>query len=216
LSLVLTSAVIGYGRKILFSAVDAGIHRGDVIFLSGPNGSGKSTLAKALLGVLPLIAGRRQCSFARLAYVPQSSHFEVQYPITVADLVEQGLPEVSPLAALLPAVRRQRSQQAQALLSELGLLSCSTSLLREVSGGQLQRALIARSLIGKPDFLLLDEPFSNLDRSGRSETAHLLRSYARPDTALCIIDHGDALQHIFYNRVWEIDQGRLLARVKTP
>jgi ABC-type Mn2+/Zn2+ transport system ATPase subunit len=216
LSLVLTSAVIGYGRKILFSAVDAGIHRGDVIFLSGPNGSGKSTLAKALLGVLPLIAGRRQCSFARLAYVPQSSQFETQYPITVAELVEQGLPEPLLLMACSPAARKQRARQVAEIINKMQLSACANLLLREVSGGQLQRALIARALVCEPDFLLLDEPFSNLDRSGRSETAQLLRSYARPDTALCIIDHGDGLQHIFYNRVWEIDQGRLVARVKTP
>ena len=200
--LSLVNAAIGYGRNVLISCVDISIGKGDVILLSGANGSGKSTLARALIGVLPLVSGRRESSFERMAYVPQSSHFEVQYPITVADLVEQGLPEVSPLAALLPAVRRQRSQQAQALLSELGLLSCSTSLLREVSGGQLQRALIARSLIGRPDFLLLDEPFSTLDRSGRGETARILQSYAGRGTTICVIDHGDAIESSFYNRKW--------------
>lgn len=208
--LSLVNAAIGYGRQVLVSCVDISVGNGDKIFLSGANGSGKSTLAKVLIGVLPLVSGRRESSFERMAYVPQSSHFEVQYPITVADLVEQGLPEVSPLAALLGAVRRQRSLQVQALLAELGLLSCSNSLLRELSGGQLQRALIARSLIGKPDFLLLDEPFSNLDRSGRSETARILQSYAARGTTLCVIDHGDAIESSFYNRRWEIDAGHLI------
>lgn len=212
MKLTLTGAAIGYGRQILISCVDLTIQKGDVIFLSGANGSGKSTLAKSLIGVLPLLAGRRESSFRRMAYVPQSSHFEVQYPITVAELVDQGLPEPLPVQAWLPAVKRQRSARGQALLRELGLLSCSGSLLREVSGGQLQRALIARSLVGQPDFLLLDEPFSNLDRSGRGETAAILKIYAERGTTICVIDHGDAIESNFYSRVWEIDMGHLIER----
>ncbi|MFZ5630635.1 MAG: metal ABC transporter ATP-binding protein [Spirochaetota bacterium] len=212
MKLELSSAAIGYDRQILISCVDLTIRSGDVIFLSGANGSGKSTLAKSLIGVLPLISGRRDSTFERLAYVPQSSHFETQYPLTVAELVEQGLPESPALVGWTPSVRRQRRDQAYTLLGELGLLSCATSLLREVSGGQLQRALIARSLIGRPDFLLLDEPFSNLDRSGRGETARILQDYTERGATVCVIDHGDAIESSFYSRVWEIDMGHLIER----
>ncbi len=210
MSLALVNAAVGYGRKILISCISISIERGDVIFLSGANGSGKSTLAKTLIGVLPLLAGRRETTFARMAYVPQSSHFEVQYPITIADLVEQGLRQPLPHKAWLRSVRRSRTKAVQEILSELGLMACSRALLREVSGGQLQRALIARSLVGQPDFLLLDEPFSNLDRSGRGETAQILKSYALRGMTICVIDHGDAMESSFYNRIWEIDTGHLI------
>lgn len=207
--LTLTNASIGYGRRPLISCIDLTICDGDVIFLSGANGSGKSTLAKSLIGVLPLVAGDRKSTFRRLAYVPQSSHFEVQYPLTVAALVEQGVSEPALLRAVLPAMRRSRREKARQVLHELGLISCAQSLLREVSGGQLQRALIARALIGDPDFLLLDEPFSNLDRSGRGETARILQQFAGRGRTVCVIDHGDAIESSFYNRILEIDTGHL-------
>jgi ABC-type Mn2+/Zn2+ transport system ATPase subunit len=100
-TLELVNAAIGYGRKALISCLDLKVNSGDVIFLSGPNGSGKSTLAKTLLGVLPLVSGRRVTDFARLAYVPQSSHFDIQYPITVQALVAQGVRQNLALRQLL-------------------------------------------------------------------------------------------------------------------
>jgi len=207
-TLELVNASIGYGRKALISCLDLKVNSGDVIFLSGPNGSGKSTLAKTLLGVLPLVSGRRVTDFARLAYVPQSSHFDIQYPITVQGLVAQGVRRNL-------AVRRLFSGEAgrsatRQVLEQVGLVSCAKSLLREVSGGQLQRALIARALVANPDFLLLDEPFSNLDRSGRGEVAGILRSFAAGNRTVCVIDHGDAIEKSFYSRFLEIETGHLL------
>jgi ABC-type Mn2+/Zn2+ transport system ATPase subunit len=212
LKLELENAAIGYRRHVLVSCINLTIRQGDVIFLSGANGSGKSTLAKSLIGVLPLVSGRRHADFRRMAYVPQSSYFETQYPITACELVEQGLPEPPLVQSWLSSLRQQRRRLTEALLDEMGLSSCATSLLRELSGGQLQRALIARSLIGEPDFLLLDEPFSNLDRSGRGETARILQKYAERGTTICVIDHADAIDSSFYNRVWEIDAGHIVER----
>lgn len=206
-SLYLHNARIGYGKRTLITCTDLAIHAGDVIFLSGANGSGKSTFAKTLLGVLPLLAGTRKSSFTGIAYVPQSSHFEVQYPITLAELVSQGLRDYAEWSFW----RRHRAiARNMPMLEKLGLGHAANLLLREASGGELQKALIARALVGKPDFLLLDEPFSNLDRAGRIETAHILHEYAAQGTTICVIDHGDALEHGFYNRIWQLENGHLL------
>lgn len=203
----LNNAAVGYGRKILVSCINTTIQKGDLVFLSGANGSGKSTFAQCLIGVLPLLSGSRECSFERIAYVPQSSHFEVQYPITLAELVDQGLPNYVVWNFLRPPNATSRSA---AMLEKLGLRHSENLLLREASGGELQKALIARALVGEPDFLLLDEPFSNLDRAGRVEAARILHEYAERGTTICVIDHSDALEHGFYNRIWQLDEGHLL------
>lgn len=208
--LVLTNASIGYRRRALISCIDLSIERGEVVFLSGPNGSGKSTLAKSLLGVIPLVYGNRRCTYERVAYVPQSSGFEVQYPVTVTDLISQGMQGHYTLRAGVARRAAEHAGPIQSMLAELKLESCARSLLREVSGGQLQRALIGRALVGNPDFLLLDEPFSNLDRSGRGEVAAILKKYAAPGRTICVIDHGDAIERSFYTRSLEIDNGHLV------
>lgn len=210
--LTLTEAKIGYPGKTLLSCIDISFSRGETIFLSGPNGSGKSSLAKSILGVLPLISGKRICTFNQIAYVPQSSHFETQYPFNVFDLVQQGLPFNFSLKDFLGRKQylTKRNDMIMNILHKVQLKKIAGSLLREISGGQLQRALIARAMVSSPDFLLLDEPFSNLDRAGRKDMALLLKEYAGTDTCLCVIDHGDALEYTFYNRVLEIDEGHIM------
>ncbi|MCS6971381.1 MAG: ATP-binding cassette domain-containing protein [Leptospiraceae bacterium] len=205
--LAIENGAVGYGRRVLITGINVAIAPKDVIFLSGANGSGKSTLAKTLLGVLPLLAGSRHSTFQNLAYVPQQTQFTVHYPFTVADLVLQGLPPLWPWA---PRPKRQEQmQRALAILQHLGLEQKSGLLLRELSGGELQRALIARALVTEPDFLLLDEPFSNLDRSGRSGVAEILKRYAQKGGTILVVDHSDAIDKTFYRRFWEIDNGTL-------
>lgn len=213
--LSLKGAAIGYHKKPLISCIDLTVARGEVVFLSGPNGSGKSTLAKSLLGVIPLVFGERRCTYQSVAYVPQSSSFEVQYPVTIYGVILQGIKERFAFAAPWRENKKLYRQRAESVLKELRLEACSQSLLREVSGGQLQRALIGRALVGNPDFLLLDEPFSNLDRSGRGEVAEILRNFASPGRTICVIDHGDAIERSFYSRFLEIDSGHLVS-VETP
>jgi ABC-type Mn2+/Zn2+ transport system ATPase subunit len=212
--LTLLNATIGYGRRALISCIDLKITPGEVVFLSGPNGSGKSTLAKSLLGVLRLVSGARECTFETLAYVPQSAHFDVQYPLTIRELIVQGVKARFQLRNLLPLNTNTYEDTVDRIISSLNLTYCENLLLSETSGGQLQRALIARALMGKPDFLLLDEPFSNLDRSGRREIAAVLKGYATTGCSICVIDHGDAIQREFYNRSLEIESGHLLSQKK--
>lgn len=209
--LALNNASIGYGRRALISCIDLNITAGEVVFLSGPNGSGKSTLAKSLLGVLSLVSGSRDCTFDTLAYVPQSAHFEVQYPLTVRELILQGVKSRFRPGSLLPMKRNRIEDSVDKIITNMNLGYCENLLLRETSGGQLQRALIARALMGNPDFLLLDEPFSNLDRSGRKEIAAVLRGYATTGCSICVIDHGDAIEREFYNRSLEIERGHLIS-----
>jgi len=207
--LQLIGAAVGYGNRTIIGGIDLSIARGDTIFLAGANGAGKSTLAKSLLGVLPLVSGTRSTTFQTVAYVPQSARFETQYPLTIRELIEQGIKARYRLRNLLQSDKKVQHERVAQALQSLGLTHCADLLLRETSGGQLQRALIARALIDRPDFLLLDEPFSNLDRSGRGEIGDFLKNYAATGCALCVVDHSDAIAGNFYNRFLEIEDGKL-------
>lgn len=215
--LKITEGNIGYPGNILLSCINLSVRQGDTIFLSGPNGSGKSSLARTIIGVLPLVSGIRTNTFHRTAYVPQSSHFETQYPYTVSDLVSQGFPvrNIPGFDKNKNLTEKLSAKILKDMLDLVKLSGLSHMLLRELSGGQLQRALIARALVADPDFLLLDEPFSNLDREGRRDIAGILKQFAVNGKTLCVIDHGDALEHSFYSRVLEIEANHLMVIKET-
>ncbi len=163
----LQSAEIGYPQKRLLHAVNLEFHRGDMLLLEGANGSGKTTLAKVLLGTLKPLKGSLCNHFETIAYVPQRSLLDNQYPLTVADLIADG-ELVSLRKYWSKKSREDKREKVERLLKVTGLSGAGSLPLREASGGQLQRALIARALIKNPNFILLDEPFSNLDSTGKT------------------------------------------------
>lgn len=187
--LQLSDVTIGYPGKILATAINLRVSRGDVFFLEGPNGSGKSTLGRVILGDLRPLAGYREAQFKRIAYVPQKSLIDTRYPVSLSDLTALGLP-----TGWWPLVSRQKkkkfAQLVHDVLKQVGLEGVGRLSVSAASGGQLQRALIARALVSEPDFILLDEPFSNLDRQGRIDISELLQFLNMQNgTALFIIDH---------------------------
>lgn len=125
----------------------------------GPNGSGKSTLLKAMLGLLPytgevLFQGQPLQSLKKsVGYVPQRFQLDVQFPITVTEFltISQDQPHRHKLEAILEQVSMTQHQN---------------SLLTQLSGGQLQRVLLARALVNSPKILLLDEPEAGIDVGG--------------------------------------------------
>ncbi len=198
----LIDAEIGYPGKKLFR-VSLSIFPGEKILLTGPNGAGKSTLAKTLLGSQSPLSGKQIMPQA-MAYVPQNSQQDLQYPVTLRSLVEAGCPGY--------AKRKDKDCLAkmQEVLKEMGLSGTGEILLREASGGQLQRALLARAFIGKPSFVLMDEPFSSIDRAGRAEISFLIGKFLQETkAALLIIDHFGVMPKGFYDRHLEIDGGLL-------
>ncbi|MCX7679830.1 MAG: ATP-binding cassette domain-containing protein [Spirochaetes bacterium] len=189
--IILREASLGYGKKVLLSNVNLLIDEGDICLIKGPNGSGKTTLALGLLGILKLASGFRYFSFVRPAYVPQASRFDLQYPITLEELVAMGLREYCTSHLFVRnSWRKRMSEKTQSALSRVGLSEKGRKLFHQVSGGEFQRALIARALISEPDVILLDEPFANIDKQGKQEIKELLLAEsARLNCTLIIIDH---------------------------
>lgn len=158
----LEHAEIGYVKPLL-APLDLSISRGDRLAVLGPNGGGKSTLLRSLLGLVPLLSGRRvlpQGKPPRLGYVPQAHRADPLYPLTALQVVLQGR------YGLVGVGRSPSKADRAAAVTQLGKVGLSEQAdkpFRSLSGGQRQRVLLARALCGEPELLVLDEFTSDLD-----------------------------------------------------
>lgn len=162
------------GREVLRD-VDLRVEANDYLALLGPNGGGKSTLLKVILGLVAPDRGEVRVfgraprrAKGRVGYVPQHVRFDLDFPIRVIDAVRMGrLASFSPFSAR----RRRPGDRAAArrALERVEMVELAERPIGALSGGQLQRVLIARALVQEPQLLLLDEPTASLDeRIGRS------------------------------------------------
>jgi ABC-type Mn2+/Zn2+ transport system ATPase subunit len=184
----LEGAAIGYGRAALLRGVSLEVAPADFLAVVGPNGGGKTTLVRTLLGVLPVLGGRRVArSGVRVGYVPQRDHVDAHWPLTVADVALMGRYRLvrggrSPGDADRDAVR--------AALARVGIADLARRSFRTLSGGQRQRTLIARALAADPELLVLDEPTSGMDPSAELDAMDVLRDLHRAGgLAVVMISH---------------------------
>ncbi|MDU8912980.1 metal ABC transporter ATP-binding protein [Aestuariicoccus sp. MJ-SS9] len=152
---------VAYGGGTVLQGVDLTITPGEIVTLVGPNGSGKSTLVRALVGSVPLSRGRvTRKPGLRLGYVPQKLAIDPTLPMTVTRFL--NLPH-----------RSDAATQAAAL-AQAGATSLADRQMSDLSGGQFQRALLARALLNRPELLILDEPTQGLDQPGSAAFYRLI------------------------------------------
>ena len=160
------------GAEVL-SNVTLSIEPGEIVTILGPNGSGKSTLLRALLGILPPSEGSvSRAENLRIGYVPQRLAVDPSLPITVRRFL--SLPQ------------RVADSEATAALTRVGLPDIGQRQLAALSGGQLQRVLLARALLSAPQILVLDEPTQGLDQSGEAGFYRLIEEVRR-DTGAAVL-----------------------------
>jgi len=175
----------GYDGRPAISGVSFALRAGERMALLGPNGGGKTTLLRALLGELAPLTGELEVR-ARCATVPQTERSQLDYPVSALDVAAMGA------LSRLPWWRRPgRHERASALaaLRRVGLGDRAGETFGELSGGQRQRVLIARSLVQEARILLLDEPFSGLDRPSSERLEALIGEMAGEGRALMIATH---------------------------
>ncbi len=155
-----------FGGVRVLHDIDFTIERGEIVTIVGPNGSGKTSLLRALLGVVPPTKGKiTRAKGLRVGYVPQRLH------------IDPGLP--LPVARFLSLPLRAERAAMEAALARVGVPGVIGQNMATLSGGQFQRVLLARALLGKPDILMLDEPTAGLDQPGVASFYQLIEDVRR-------------------------------------
>ncbi len=189
---------VRHGKQIALHNVSLTANHGETLALIGQNGAGKTTLLKAIINSVPFRgavnffdSNGKTISNPKIGYVPQRLHFDKSTPLTVMDLFCTG-------AAFLPiwlGHSRRRKQKALEILKKVGAEKHINKQIGRLSGGELQRVLLAFALEPMPDILLLDEPVAAVDRKGISALYSLINSM-RKDYHMPIIIVSHDLAHI--------------------
>lgn len=181
------------GADTLLEDVSFHIHCGQLTALVGPNGAGKTTLIKALLGQTPhtgvirhVDAEGHDFPAPRIGYVPQQLPFDREMPVTVCDLMAASLSRRPVWLGVSKAVR----EQVRRALRETEAERLMDKRLGALSGGELQRVLLAMALCPLPDLLVLDEPVSGVDQNGLSLFLQTVSALRRTHhMAILIVSH---------------------------
>lgn len=192
-----------YRERLALDDVCLHLQAGEAVALVGPNGAGKSTLIKAILGLLPVEAG--QVQFAgrpltrcreHIAYVPQRSHIDWEYPITARRVVHLGATR-----CWWPWRQQGIEQRTQQALELVQMADLGDRPLRELSGGQQQRVFLARALAQQADLYLLDEPFTGVDRQTETLMHQVFQQLIAAGRTVLVCSHewGSALER--YSRL---------------
>lgn len=164
---------IQYGANTVLSHVNLDIAAGEIVTIVGPNGSGKTSLLRAIIGAVQPQKGRvTRGKNVRLGYVPQKLHIDPTLPMTVTRFLT--LPRGATPSAIEEA------------LEQAGVPNLADAQMSRLSGGQFQRVLLARALIGKPQLLLLDEATQGLDQPGSAAFYRQIEAVRR-DTGCAIL-----------------------------
>ncbi len=184
---------VSYHRVPAVHHVNLVLHCGSCVGLLGPNGAGKTSLFKALVGLVPLETGfarfhgqDRKLANSAIAYLPQRTMVDWDFPITVRGLVEMGRYQA------LGWWRSFRTSDRLAVtraLETMELESLADRQISALSGGQQQRAFLARALAQEAHIFLLDEPFSGLDKPTQDHLGNTIRRLARAGNLLVVSHH---------------------------
>ena len=194
----------------LLSDVSVHIHCGQLTALVGPNGAGKTTFIRALLSQVPYRgviehqdAHGKHFGAIRTGYVPQHFPFDKQMPLTVCDLMASAM-SARPVWLGVSRQGRQRARETLAIARADSLIDRQ---LGRLSGGELQRVLLALALYPLPDLLILDEPVSGVDQNGLSLFLDVVTELTRTHhLAILLVSHDWAVVQKYADHVILLDK----------
>ena len=205
------------GERDVLKNVSADFHPGALTGVIGPNGAGKTTLLRALAGLLPVKAGHislegepiesfdRKETARRVGYHGQKQ--EPTFPFRVDETVMMG--RYPHLGRLSPETETDR-EAVDAALRDVDAAGLASRAINELSGGELQRVLIARTLAAQTPVLLLDEPFANLDVRHCLDILEILRAQAREGRTVVVSVHDLNLAHRYCDDLLLLHEGEIL------
>lgn len=190
----LENLTLGYSGHPAVHHLSGVVACGTLTAIVGANGSGKSTLMKGIAGILKPISGHFAIKCRRLAYLPQKSELDRSFPARVIDLVSLGLWQ---RRGLLGRITAEDRADVAGCLEAVGLSGFEKRPLDSLSGGQMQRALFARTMLQDADLILLDEPFNAVDGRTVEDLVVLVKRWvAEGRTVLCVLhDHNLVREH---------------------
>lgn len=173
----------GYAEREVITDLSFSLNRGEVLAIIGPNGSGKTTLLRALLGLMPIKSGNLSF-FGKprlapkeaerlIAYIPQRLEFDRSFPISLREMLILSTPNAD----------------IEKYLDMLDLRGLLDRRVGELSGGQMQRALLAYAIIKEPGLLVMDEPTSWVDVRGADCIICIIEEFRRKGIAIAVVSH---------------------------
>ena len=182
---------IQYDNIIALKDINLKVEEKNFLAIIGPNGGGKSTLLKAMLGLIKPVAGSIKIlgrslehSHGLMGYVPQFTSFDKNFPINVTDILLMG--RLTRSSGMFHRYSKKDKRIAMEIMQKLEIDDLKDRQIAQLSGGQLQRVLIARALVVKPQILLLDEPTASIDITSKTHIYSLLKELNKEVTIILI------------------------------
>ncbi len=197
----LTDISAAYDDKKVLNQVSLSVYERDFLGIIGPNGGGKTTLIKLILGLLQPTSGSirffkngREVPEITMGYLPQYNSIDKKFPISIYEVVLSGL---SKEKSLFRKYSAEQHEQVRCIIARMGLEGMEHRAIGELSGGQLQRALLGRALVSNPDVVILDEPNTYIDKRFEAKLYSLLEEINR-ERAIILVSHdiGTVLKNV--------------------
>lgn len=191
----------GYGNEDVLQNASLTIFDHDFLGIIGPNGGGKTTLIKIILGLIKPKSGNihflhdgKEIRSLTMGYLPQYNDIDMKFPISVEEVILSGLSKQKPL--FKPFTREQR-KLVEETIHDMELEDIKKRPIGKLSGGQIQRVLLARAIVAKPDVLILDEPNTYIDKKYQEQMYEML-SEINKRCAIILVSHdiGTILQNV--------------------
>lgn len=214
-TLRITDLGVHYGPRTVLTDVSFGVGAGEVVAVIGPNGAGKSSMFRAVVGLIRhdgvVALGGHPCHHRDhrlgLAYIPQDLSLDRDFPVSVRQVVAMGRRRFGRSIGRRRATDQESIREA---IARVGLIGFEDRSIRELSGGEFQRTLLARALAQEASVLLLDEALSGVDQPRTQELLDLFHGLAADGMTLLVATHDLALARKRFDRVLAIN-GRLVA-----
>ena len=223
-NLILSNIRVKRAGRIILNIEKLQINAGDFIAIIGANGAGKTTLLRLCCGLIKPSSGTIKLDgkdFVRLSlwsksnlrkhigYIPQQAEYNPDLPFTLREIVAMGRASTKPL---LQKLENRDYEIVDEWIERIGLSSNRNQTFRSLSGGEQQKALIARAMAQNPQVLMIDEPCSNLDFNWKYQITEIIEQlYRMTNVTVLMVSHDTSLLPDCCHRALLLNKGNLMA-----